>query len=324
MVDTPRKMKYVRLGKSRLKVSKIVLGCMSYGTSDWNPWILDEGESSVNIKNAYDLGITTFDTANMYSNGVSEIVLGKAIKKFNIPRANIVVMTKVYFPVKKVMNNFSPLTEDAYVNQRGLSRRHIFDSIKASLERLQLDYVDVLQCHRFDYETPIGETMQALHDAVQQGLVRYVGMSSSWAYQPTVCNLDYAIANKLTPFHLGIGCIPWSPLARGYLSRPWPTGDDAANKTAREETDRFSGLYKNMSPEITQRVQELAEKKGVSVSQIALAWVMSKDFVTAPIIGVTDIKKLEDSIGAIHVELTPEEVEYLEEKYTPREVYAFQ
>ncbi|KAJ3526593.1 hypothetical protein NMY22_g10102 [Coprinellus aureogranulatus] len=376
MAETTRKMQYVRLGKSGLKVSKIILGCMSYGTSEWHPWVLDEEESFEHIKRAFDLGINTFDTANMYSNGVSEIVLGKAIKKFNIPRDGIVV----YFPVKKIMNDFSSLTEDAYVNQRGLSRKHIFDSVKASLERLQLDYIDVLvrahlhyttTGHRFDYETPIEETpgfadasaarrrpaglCQIHWDVVLLGLS--VSRDAELAalllsmhrtdYSPYL-HTDYAIANKLTPFvsmqnlynllyreeeremmptlkHFGVGCIPWSPLARGYLSRPPAKGDDAqTEKTTRQETDRFSSIYKGYPPDIIQRVQELAQKKGVSMSQIALAWVLSKDYVTAPIIGVTDIKKLEDSIAAIHVELTQEEKQYLEEKYTPQQVFGFQ
>lgn len=168
---------------------------MTYGTSEYQPWILDEEESIKHIKAAYDAGINTFDTANVYSNGASEIVLGKAIKQHNLPRDGIVVLTKVYFTVgrtSKTVSYTSPEDLDAtgYVNQRGLSRKHIFESIKHSLERLQLDYVDVLQCHRFDYETPIEETMQALHDVVKAGYARYIGMSACWAYQcPSIIHL---------------------------------------------------------------------------------------------------------------------------------------
>ncbi|KAF5309643.1 hypothetical protein D9611_014038 [Ephemerocybe angulata] len=339
MTEPTRKMKYVRLGASGLKVSKIILGCMSYGTPEWQGWVLPEEESLEHIKRAYDLGINTFDTANVYSNGVSETILGKAIKKHNLPRQEIVVLTKVYFAVKKTHKE-PLLNAGAYINQQGLSRKHIFDSVKASLERLQLDYIDVLQCHRFDYDTPIEETMQALHDVVKAGYVRYIGMSSCWAWQFHAMQ-NYAINNKLTPFvsmqnlynllyreeeremlptlkHFGVGCIPWSPLARGNLSRP-----DANERTTRQDTDNYQSAYDNCPKEIKLRVQELAEKKGVSMSQIALAWVLLNDTITAPIIGVTKIKNLEDLAEAIHVEITPEEKAYLEEKYEARENYGF-
>lgn len=181
-------MRTVRLGNSGLKVSKIILGCMSYGTPDWQSWVLPEEEGIKHIKAAYDAGINTFDTANVYSNGASEIVLGKAIKQHNLPRDEIVVLTKVFYTVgrePKSLLDRAPeeFDKDGYVNQRGLSRKHIFESVKHSLERLQLDYVDVLQCHRFDHDTPIEETMQALHDVVKAGYARYIGMSSCWAYQ---------------------------------------------------------------------------------------------------------------------------------------------
>ncbi|KAL1936891.1 hypothetical protein VTO73DRAFT_4845 [Trametes versicolor] len=182
-----QKMQYVRLGNSGLKVSKIILGCMSYGSPEWQDWVLGEEESIKHIKFAYDHGITTFDTANIYSNGLSEVALGKAIKQFNLPRDELVIMTKLYFARPKGLTKAiwsGPEAESAgIINQKGLNRKHIFDSVKESLQRLQLDYVDVLQCHRFDYETPIEETMHALHDVVQAGLARYIGMSSCYAYQ---------------------------------------------------------------------------------------------------------------------------------------------
>ncbi|KAF7336796.1 Aldo-ket-red domain-containing protein [Mycena venus] len=204
-----KKMEYVRLGQSGLKISKIVLGCMSYGNPKWwGNWVLEEEEASKHIKTAYDAGINAFDTANVYSNGLSEEILGRAIKQHNLPRDEIVVMTKVYCPVSRDKTQLlRPGGPDAnaaieaagYTNQFGLSRKHIFDSVKHSLQRLQLDYIDLLQCHRFDPNTPIEETMQALHDVVKAGYVRYIGMSSCYAWQFNVMQ-NYAINNKLTPF----------------------------------------------------------------------------------------------------------------------------
>ncbi|KAF8708254.1 Aldo kereductase, partial [Rhizoctonia solani] len=236
-----KKMPYVRLGNSGLKVSRIILGTMTYGSPEWQGWVLGEEEGMKHIKAAYDMGIQTFDTANVYSNGLSETILGKAIKKYNLPRDEIVVMTKLYFTVAPSVNIAWASAGD-YVNQNGLSRKHIFEAVKHSLERLQLDYVDVLQCHRFDPDTPIEETMQALHDVVQAGYARYIGMSSCYAWQFHVMQ-NYAITHNLTPFismqnhhslvyreeeremfptlkHFGVGIIPWSPLARGYLTKP--------------------------------------------------------------------------------------------------------
>ncbi|SJK99769.1 related to aryl-alcohol dehydrogenases [Armillaria ostoyae] len=199
-----KKMTYMRLGSSRLAISRIILGCMSYGSAEYQPWILPEEEGISHIKVAYDADINTFDIANAYSNGLSEVILRKAIKQFNLPRDAIVIMTKVFVPV---MHNPGDqwlvpgmdLDGMGYVNQYGLGRKHIFDSVKHSLERLQLDYIDVLQCHRFDNDTPISETMQALHDVVKAGYVRYIGMSSRFAYQFHAMQ-NYAIENKLTPF----------------------------------------------------------------------------------------------------------------------------
>ncbi|KAH8823027.1 Aldo/keto reductase [Flagelloscypha sp. PMI_526] len=252
-------MQYVRLGNSGLQVSKIILGCMSYGSPEWQPWVLGEKEGIEHVKFAYENGINTFDTANVYSNGHSEIVLGKAIKTLNLPREDIVVLTK-----------------------------HIFASIKASLSRLQLEYVDLLQ---------------SLHDVVQAGYVRYIGMSSCNAYHsylipiPVHIMQNYAITHNLTPFismqnhynliyHFGVGSIPWSPLGRGYLTRPLD------EKTKRSGTDRFYGRYEN-----------------VSMAQIALAWIMAKEGVTAPIVGTTSTDNLRISL------LDAEEIKSLEEPY---------
>ncbi|KAI0308747.1 Aldo/keto reductase [Amylostereum chailletii] len=313
---SPRKMTYVRLGNSGLKVSRLILGCMSYGSPEWAPWVLGEEEGIQHIKAAYDLGIQTFDTSNNYSNGISEAILGKAIKQHNLPRDEIVVMTKV--------------------NQHGLSRKHIFESVKHSLERLQLDYIDVLQCHRFDPDTPIEETMQALHDVVKAGYVRYVGMSSCMAWQ------YYAVVNKLTPFismqnhynlcyreeeremqpslkHFGVGCIPWSPLAMGVLTRPLSASNDTARGKA---ISRVTTLYLDGGgDEVVTKVQELAEKKGVSMAQISLAWLLQKEGVSAPIIGTTSLEKLNDLVAALDVKLDAEEVKALEGPYKAKGVF---
>ncbi|KAF4620712.1 hypothetical protein D9613_000835 [Agrocybe pediades] len=340
-----KKMPYVRLGNSGLKVSKIILGTMQYGSPEWQKWVIgDEEEVVKHVKFAYEAGIQTFDTADVYSNGLSEILLGKAIKKLGLPRDEIVVMTKLYNTVARDFGtNMITLGKDpdtlGYVNQRGLSRKHIFQAVKHSLERLQLDYIDVLQCHRFDNNTPIEETMQALHDVVQAGYVRYIGMSSCWAWQFHAMQ-NYAINNKLTPFismqnhhnllyreeeremmptlkHFGVGCIPWSPLARGLLTRPLD-----GNKTKRGETDFFIGKYSEApgTAAVLKRVEEVANKKGISMAQVAIAWSLHKEGVTAPIVGTTSLKNLEDIIAGVHVSLSSEEIKYLEEPYLPQSV----
>ncbi|KAJ7685294.1 NADP-dependent oxidoreductase domain-containing protein [Mycena polygramma] len=338
----PSAMQYVRLGNSGLKVSRIILGCMSYGTPEWQSWVLGEEEGLKHIKVAYDAGINTFDTANVYSNGLSEVVLGKAIKQFNLPRDEIVVMTKVYFVVGREPNvsffNSAESPDNAgYANQYGLSRKHIFDSVKHSLERLQLDYIDVLQCHRFDNNTPIEETMQALHDVVKAGYVRYIGMSSCWAWQFHAMQ-NYAIKNNLTPFismqnhyslayreeeremfptlkHFKVGSIPWSPLGRGLLTRP------LSEQSKRGNVDRMIKSYHNdATTSIINRVEELSKKKGASMAQIALAWVMSKDGVTAPIVGSTSLENLRELIAAVNIELTEDEIKHLEEPYKPTSI----
>ncbi|KAJ7109488.1 Aldo keto reductase [Mycena epipterygia] len=320
MSDTaPKKISYRRLGNSGLKVSRIILGCMSYGTPEWQDWVLPEEEGLKHIKVAYDAGINTFDTSNVYSNGASEVVLGKAIKQFNLPRDEIVVMTKVSFlnPAEQNPDNFG------YVNQHGLSRKHIFDSVRKS--------------HRFDYNTPIEETMQALHDVVKAGYVRYIGMSSCWAWQFSAMQ-NYAIQNKLTPFismqnhyslvyreeeremfptlkHFNVGSIPWSPLGRGLLTRP------IAEQSKRGAIDRMIKSYQSdASISIVNRVEEISKKKGVSMASIALAWVMAKDGVTAPIVGSTSLENLRELIEAANTSLTEEEMKYLEEPYKPANI----
>ncbi|RPD71323.1 Aldo/keto reductase [Lentinus tigrinus ALCF2SS1-7] len=336
------KMQYVRLGNSGLKVSRIILGCMSYGSPEWQSWVLPEEEAIKHIKFAYDHGIQTFDTANVYSNGLSEIILGNAIKKLELPREELVIMTKLFSPVMKEYGTNLWYTgkspeEVGVINQKGLNRKHIFDSVQASLKRLQVDYIDLLQCHRFDYDTPIEETMQALHDVVKAGWVRYIGMSSCWAYQFHAMQ-NYAITHNLTPFvsmqnhysllyreeeremfptlkMFGVGAIPWSPLGRGLLTR---TTRDA---TLRGKTDKFSATYDMpFLDTLTTRIDEIAKKKGVSMAQVSLAWMLTKPGVSAPIIGTTSLTNLEDILGCLDVTLTEEEVKYLEEPYTPSKI----
>ncbi|KAI0262241.1 Aldo/keto reductase [Gloeopeniophorella convolvens] len=341
-----KRISYVRLGKSGLKVSKIILGMMSYGDTRWQPWVLGEKEAVEHVKFAYEHGVNAFDTANWYSNGLSEVFLGRAIKALELPREEIVVMTKLHGTVGKTMEEIlwtetdSGLDKLGYVNQHGLSRKHIFDSVKKSLERLQLEYIDVLQCHRFDPETPIEETMRALHDVVQAGYVRYIGMSSCYAWQFHIMQ-NYAITHNLTPFismqnhhslvyreeeremfptlkHFGVGIIPWSPLARGLLTRPLQGN---ARKTARGSTDALLGGYEDAqgTTDIVNRVEEVARKRGITMAQVSLAWSCVR--VVAPVVGSTSIKNLEDLIAATEVTLTEEETKYLEEPYKARSVY---
>ncbi|KAM5541918.1 hypothetical protein V8D89_004228 [Ganoderma adspersum] len=336
-------MRYVRLGKSGLKVSKIILGTMQYGSTDWASWVLPEEEAIKHIKFAWEHGITTFDTANCYSNGVSETILGKAIKQLNLPREELVIMTKVYFatpddPAESLFRKGLTPADVGIINQHGLNRKHIFDSVKASLKRLQLDYIDVLQCHRFDYETPIEETMRALDDLVKAGYVRYIGMSSCHAYQFQEMQ-TYTLEHNLTPFismqnhynlayreeeremfptlaRFGVGAIPWSPLARGLLTRP------AAAQTVRAQGDWYMPYKDQSTLDIIAKVEGLAKRKGpgVSMAQVAVAWMLAKPGVTAPIVGTTSLANLEDILGGLEVQLSEAEIKELEEPYRPQPI----
>ncbi|TBU29756.1 Aldo/keto reductase [Dichomitus squalens] len=337
------KMQYVRLGNSGLKVSKIILGCMSYGSKEWQGWVLPEEEAINHIKFAWDHGITTFDTADLYSHSLSEIILGNAIRKLELPREEVVIMTKLFAPIPKdpgtdVLRSGKKPEDIGIINQKGLSRKHIFDGVKASLKRLQVDHIDLLQCHRFDYDTPIEETMQALHDVVQAGYVRYIGMSSCWAYQFHAMQ-NYAITHNLTPFvsmqnhysllyreeeremmptlkMFGVGSIPYSPLGRGLLCRPVN-----AEETLRKQTDTWQADYDiPFLPALTSRIEEISKKKGVSMAQVSLAWCMAKEPVTAPVIGTTSLRNLENILESLDVKLTDEEIKYLEEPYKPVQI----
>ncbi|CDS10466.1 hypothetical protein LRAMOSA03142 [Lichtheimia ramosa] len=338
-------MQYNQFGNTGLRVSKIALGCMSYGSSQWQDWVLNEEESLIMIEKAYKAGINFFDTANVYSNGESERILGKAIKKFNMDRSRIVVATKVFYPAvdgvttSSVLGNYAE--NPALMNRHGLSRKHIFDAVDASLERLQLDYIDLYQIHRLDKNTPMEEIMCALNDLVRMGKVRYIGASSmhAWEFQKlnsiaekhgwtsfvsmqNMYNLLYREEEReMLPYcaDQGIAVIPWSPLARGLLA-------GKNRKSTRSSTDAgierlFDQVTEANNDAIVDRVVQIAEKKGLAPAHVALAWVLSKPFVTAPIVGIAKDGHLEDAITALGVELTKEEIESLESVYMPRRLH---
>jgi aryl-alcohol dehydrogenase (NADP+) len=322
-------MNYVNLGRTGLKVSRLCLGAMTYGTPEWRPWVLDEAASRPFIARALEHGINFFDTADMYSRGVSERVLGRALKEL-ADRDQVVVATKAFYPVAE-----GP-------NRRGLSRKHLFDAIDASLQRLGFDYVDLYQIHRLDPETPIEETLEALHDIVKAGKARYIGASSMYAWQ-FMKMLAVADAHGWTRFvsmqnhynlvyreeeremlplcrEEGIGVIPWSPLARGFLAGN--RRGVARGETTRAQTDSFAHemYYSNEDFTIGDRAATLAERRGLEPTQIALAWLLSKPGVTAPIIGASKLPHLDAAVAALNVQLEPEEIRFLEEPYVPHRI----
>lgn len=323
-------MQYVNLGHSGLKVSRICLGMMTYGTSKWRDWVLDEETSRPFIKRALESGINFFDTADAYSNGVSEEVTGRALRDF-ARREEVVLATKVYFA-----------TNEEDPNARGLSRKHIMDAIDASLRRLGTDYVDLYQIHRWDDTAPIEETMEALHDVVKAGKARYIGASSMYAWQFAKAqytadlhgwirfismqnhyNLVYREEEReMIPFCIdqGVGLIPWSPLARGFLAGNRSRQD--WGETTRAKSDHFAHdmYYDEGDFAIVDRVVELAEQKEVSPAQIALAWILHQPGVSTPIIGASKMHHLEEAVAAVAIELSDEERAYLEEPYRPHPV----
>ena len=322
-------MEFMNLGKTGLKVSRICLGMMTYGSTQWRRWVLDEEESRPFIQRALELGINFFDTADAYSLGRSEEILGKAVRDF-ARREEVVVATKVYFPMGE-----SP-------NQRGLSRVHIFNAIDASLRRLGMDYVDLYQIHRWDPETPIEETLEALHDVVKSGKARYIGASSMYAWQFARClyladlhgwtrfvsmqnhyNLVYREEEReMIPLCRaeGVGIIPWSPLARGFLAGN--RSREEWGSTTRAKTDDFaqSMYFQDTDFEVVARVVEFAGRKGVSPAQVALAWLLQQPGVTAPIVGASKMNHLEEAIAALEIELSEEEIASLQEPYRPHPV----
>jgi aryl-alcohol dehydrogenase (NADP+) len=321
-------MEYVNLGSTGLKVSRICLGCMTYGSRKWREWVLEEPESRPLIRQALEAGINFFDTADVYSVGVSEEILGRALKEFGPPRDRLVIATKV----------FGVMGDD--LNQRGLSRKHIFHAIDDSLRRLQTDYVDLYQIHRYDPATPMEETLEALADVVRAGKALYVGASSMWAWQ--LANMLSLAGQRGWPrfvtmqnhYNLlyreeeremiplcraeSLGLSPWSPLARGLLARSRQAG------TVRSTTDDFATrLYAGTTEsddKVIARVQALAAAHGVPPARIALAWLLHKPGVTAPIVGASKPQHIEDAVGALSIKLTAEEMVSLEQPYVPHPV----
>jgi aryl-alcohol dehydrogenase (NADP+) len=321
-------MQYVNLGKTGMKVSRLCLGMMTYGSKSWREWALNEEESKPFIKRALDAGINFFDTADVYSLGESERITGNLLK--GVRRENVVVATKV----------FNGMSDD--VNDRGLSRKHIMDSIDNSLKRLQMDYVDLYQIHRWDYNTPIEETMEALHDVVKSGKARYIGASSMFSWQfmkaqraaemngwtkfvsmQNHYNLIYREEEReMIPLCIdqGIGLIPWSPMARGYFSEKRKPG--VYDGTTRAKSDPFGKELYSFDNNIlvAEKVAEVSKKHKVSGSQIALAWMLNKPHITSPIIGSSKIEHLDQAIAALEIKLTDEDVKMLEQAYQPHPV----
>lgn len=322
-------MKYTRLGKTGLKVSRICLGMMSYGSTASREWFLPEDQARPFVKRALELGINFFDTADVYSLGVSEEITGRALRDF-AQRDQVIIATKVH----------GKMSDDP--NDHGLSRKHILDSIDRSLKRLGTDYVDLYQIHRFDGETPIEETMAALHDVVRAGKARYIGASSMFAWQfakmqhtaqthgwtkfvsmQNHYNLVYREEEReMIPqcVHMGVGLIPWSPLARGFLAGNRRKED--WGETVRSKTDPFAHnlYYQDSDFKVVERVVEVADRLGCKPTQVALAWLWRQPGLAAPIIGATKMYHLEDAVAALGVKLSAEDAKYVEEPYMPHPV----
>lgn len=324
-------MQYTSLGTTGLKVSRICLGCMTYGSKSWRPWVLEEAESLPFIRRAWEAGVNFFDTADMYSLGASETILGNALRHFSIPRDRVVVATKV----------FNAMSEDP--NHRGLSRKHIHHAVDDSLRRLRTDYIDLYQIHRFDPATPIEETVVALDQLVKAGKVLYLGASSMYAWQFATMlhtqeklglarfvtmqnhyNLVYREEEReMNPLcqAKGVGLIPWSPLARGFLAGN-RSANKAADPTTRAQTDDFAHklYYQSSDFEIVERLSGLAKERNLPNAQIALAWLLTKPGVTAPIVGASKPHHLDDALASLNVTLTPKEIAHLEAPYQPHPI----
>ena len=319
-------MEHVRLGASGLQVSRVWLGMMSYGDPAWRDWVLPLEDAEPFVPQALEAGVNVFDTADMYSLGVSEEITGALLRR-HARREEVVVATKLFMPMGD------------YPNAGGLSRRHVLDAIDASLARLRMDHVDLWQIHRSDPETPVEETMEALHDVVRSGKVRYLGASSMHAWEfakmqhvarehgwtPFVSMQDHynllyrEEEREMIPqcLDMGVGVTPWSPLARGRLARP----PQDAGATTRGASDEFSTyLYDDAADGVVDAVGAVAERHGISRAQVALAWLLSKPGVTAPIVGATKRSHLADAVAAVDVSLTSEDVAQLEAPYVPRPV----
>jgi aryl-alcohol dehydrogenase-like predicted oxidoreductase len=326
-------MEYGRLGGTGTTVSRLALGMMTYGAKSWREWVLEWEESAPILRRAFEAGINFYDTADIYSLGASEEITGRAVREFSANRDEVVVATKV----------FNPMSEGK--NDKGLSRKHILKSIDRSLARLGMEYVDLYQIHRFDYETPIEETCEALNDVVRSGKALYLGASSMYAWQFEAM-LQYQRANGLAEFvtmqghynlvyreeeremiplclHEGVGLIPWSPLARGFLAGNRKANEDKQKgETARARTDAYahSLYYRESDFALVDRITEVAEARGLKNAQVALAWILGKPGVSAPIIGASKMYQLDDALAAMEIELTADEVKKLEEGYEPHPV----
>ncbi|GAB2831137.1 aldo/keto reductase [Actinocorallia aurea] len=322
-------MEYTRLGASGLRVSRIALGCMSFGTpSERTPWTLDDAAAGDLFRQALDLGITFWDTANIYGAGTSEEIVGRALRRYT-RREDIVLATKVFFPMGEGPGG------------AGLSRRAIMEQVDASLRRLDTDYIDLYQIHRFDPGVPVEETMEALHDVVKAGKARYLGASSMWAWRFAKMQ-EAADAHGWTRFvsmqdqyslimreeeremfgllaDQGVGSLPWSPLAAGLVARPW--GERSTSRGASNPTHDPAGrpLFLESDRATVDAVERIAAAHGVSMAQVAMAWVLRNPVVTAPIVGATKPHHLTDAVSALELRLTREEIAALEEPYTPRE-----
>ncbi|EHY60820.1 Versiconal hemiacetal acetate reductase [Exophiala dermatitidis] len=335
-------MEYQYLGRSGLKVSKVILGAMSYGTPEWKGWVLNEEESLPLLEYAYKVGIRTWDTADVYSNGRSEAIIGKAIKKYNIPRERLVILSKCYFGVTPdALERYisaNTANEGDLLNQVGLSRKHILDAVDKSVARLGT-YIDVLQIHRLDRSVPREEIMRALNDVVESGKVRYIGASSmaAWEFQElqniadrhgwhkfismqNYYNLLYREEeNEMIPYcnHTGVGLIPWSPVARGALARPWNSRDSLREKTDNFLQDLVRSRDDKVDEEIVGRVEQVAKKLGKSMAQIAIAWALSKKDVS-PIVGLNKKERIDEAVEACKIKLSEEDIKFLEEPYQPK------
>ena len=337
-------MQYVRLGKTGLKVSRICLGMMTYGTPKWRPWVLDEAASRPLVKHAVDLGLNFFDTADMYSAGESEVLTGKLLKAY-CKREEVVVATKVFYPVELASKggtvaDAKPVRRP---NMDGLSRKRIFHAVDASLRRLGTDYIDLYQIHRLDPETAMEETMEALHDVVRAGKVRYLGASSMWAWQFAKAqqlarengwtrfvsmqnhyNLAYREEEReMIPLcqDQGVALIPWSPLARGFLAGNRQISDKEEGSTERAKTDSIaqSYYYRASDFSVVAELSKLSQEKGISNATLAYAWLLHKG-VTAPIVGASKTHQLDQAVAALKLELSAQDISRLEAAYQPHPV----
>ncbi|HEX5638843.1 MAG TPA: aldo/keto reductase [Burkholderiaceae bacterium] len=338
-------MNYVNLGASGLKVSRIALGMMTFGTPQWRPWVLTEEEARPIVRRAVELGVNLFDTADMYSAGVSEEITGRLVREC-AQRDEVVVATKVFMPVDlgfKGMNVPGQKTQ-ARPNMQGLSRKRIFAAVDASLKRLGMDWIDLYQIHRFDPATPVEETMEALHDVVKAGKVRYLGASSMWAWQfakmqqvarehgwtPFVSmqnhyNLLYREEEReMNPLCLdqGVGLLPWSPLARGFLAGNRGPADKTSGATSRAQTDEIAQrfYYQDSDFAVVEAVRKMAEARGASMARLAYAWLLGRPGVSAPIVGASKAWQLEEAVSAVDLTLSAEEATALEIAYRPHPV----